>query len=221
MKNYDAFVMSLLGETAHDRRVFNCCMGLSGEAGETVDLLKKSHFHGKPLDRKKLLLELGDTVYYLTALANLYGFSLAEVIQANEEKLRARFPNGFSHDAANARADEAPAKDEAPKFHTPENFPTESTGVRLEHEASAVSLIHQFFAHTKMEETRIRVVSIQWYDNTPDAAVIEVVVVSGYPALEFEFDYHVAQGVLTLRRSPNVPWCHAFISWENKVLLGK
>lgn len=44
-------------------------MGLAGESGEFVDLVKKHLFHGKYLDREKALKELGDTRWYLEALA--------------------------------------------------------------------------------------------------------------------------------------------------------
>jgi NTP pyrophosphatase (non-canonical NTP hydrolase) len=81
-------------------------MGLAGEAGETVDLLKKSLFHGKLLDLEKLRLELGDVLYYVTWIANLYNIGLTDILAANMDKLQKRFPDGFSHEAANAKMDE-------------------------------------------------------------------------------------------------------------------
>lgn len=81
-------------------------LGLAGEAGEVVELIKKHVHHGRGLDREKLLKELGDVLWYLTLATRLGGFTLSEVMDANIAKLRARFPDGWSVEAANAKADE-------------------------------------------------------------------------------------------------------------------
>lgn len=84
-------------------------LGLCGEAGEvaelalnlcaaaarTGELYKKEKYHGVPALRDKSLKEMGDTLFYLTALADEMGYTLQEVAAANEAKLRARYPNGF------------------------------------------------------------------------------------------------------------------------------
>jgi NTP pyrophosphatase (non-canonical NTP hydrolase) len=80
-------------------------LGLAGETGEVVDLIKKSLFYGQPIDQLKLLNELGDCLFYLTRLADLYHFSMATVMDANVEKLKARYPNGYSNEAAITRKD--------------------------------------------------------------------------------------------------------------------
>lgn len=67
-----------------------CALGLAGEAGEIVDLLKKHVLYGKELDRQKLLLEMGDLLNYFSKLAYEVGFSLEEIRRANVEKLEAR-----------------------------------------------------------------------------------------------------------------------------------
>lgn len=82
-------------------------LGVAGEAGEVADLIKKHLFHDKPLDDAALLRELGDVLWYLSYLAQATGHTLEEVALANVEKLRKRYPNGFSPEAAAARADEA------------------------------------------------------------------------------------------------------------------
>lgn len=71
-------------------------LGLTGEAGEAADLIKKVFGHGHSLDRDKLLLELGDVLWYVAALAKTAGSSLEEVADLNIGKLRARYPDGFS-----------------------------------------------------------------------------------------------------------------------------
>lgn len=81
-------------------------LGLGGESGEAIDLIKKHLFHAQPLDREKLRKELGDVLWYLAAIATVSGFSLDEVAAANVAKLRARYPDGFSPAASVAKADE-------------------------------------------------------------------------------------------------------------------
>lgn len=76
----------------------NWSMGLTGEAGETVDYLKKVVFHGHELNREHVKKELGDVLWYVSQLASECGISLQEIADANIEKLRARYPEGFSSD---------------------------------------------------------------------------------------------------------------------------
>lgn len=78
-------------------------LGLAGEAGEVVDLIKKVLHHGKPIDREKLILEMGDVRWYLEYLDAALGVTREEVEAANMKKCFARYPNGFSHEAANAK----------------------------------------------------------------------------------------------------------------------
>lgn len=84
-------------------RLTNFALGLAGEAGETVDYLKKVLFHGHPLDRSTLEKELGDVLWYVATLATSVGLSLDAVASANIAKLKARYPDGFSPEASMAR----------------------------------------------------------------------------------------------------------------------
>lgn len=77
------------------QRYANFGMGLSGEAGEVTDMLKKVVFHGHALDTTELEKELGDVLWYTAALANTAGLSLAMIAEKNVAKLRARYPEGF------------------------------------------------------------------------------------------------------------------------------
>ena len=70
-------------------------LGLAGEVGEVVELIKKDRYHGLPLDADKLRSEVGDVLWYLTDLCAQAGFTLADAAQANVDKLRKRYPNGF------------------------------------------------------------------------------------------------------------------------------
>jgi NTP pyrophosphatase (non-canonical NTP hydrolase) len=60
-----------------------------------MELIKKDQFHGKPYTTDLLVKELGDVLYYLTALCELHGTTLEHVAEVNNAKLRARYPEGF------------------------------------------------------------------------------------------------------------------------------
>jgi NTP pyrophosphatase (non-canonical NTP hydrolase) len=77
--------------------------GLAGEAGEVADLLKKKLGHGKAVGLDEITSELGDVLWYMSAIAKWYGLTLDEVAAYNVAKLRKRYPNGFTHAASNAR----------------------------------------------------------------------------------------------------------------------
>ena len=73
----------------------NSVMGLCGESGETVDIVKKHLFHGHPLDKEKLVKELGDVAWYLAEAATALDIPLEEIFEKNIEKLKSRYPDGF------------------------------------------------------------------------------------------------------------------------------
>ena len=76
--------------------LINSVMGLCGESGEAVDLVKKHLFHGHALDKEKLIKELGDIAWYLAEAAAAVGVSLDDVLEMNIAKLKARYPDGFA-----------------------------------------------------------------------------------------------------------------------------
>ena len=59
--------------------MFNGCLGLAGEAGETLDMIKKWIFHEKDLDREHLKKELGDVMWYMAMICYSFGFDLDEI----------------------------------------------------------------------------------------------------------------------------------------------
>lgn len=70
-------------------------LGLAGESGEVCDLVKKLHYHQKPVTAQKMCGELGDIMYYLARVAGHFGLTLQEVMERNVLKLNARYPDGF------------------------------------------------------------------------------------------------------------------------------
>lgn len=83
-----------------EKRFINFAFGLAGETGEVIDCLKKILFHGHDLElnQDKLKIELGDCLWYIATLATTAGIALDEIAVANIEKLKARYPEGFSEE---------------------------------------------------------------------------------------------------------------------------
>ena len=87
-------------------RIENGLMGLCGEAGEAMDILKKFLFQGHSLDKKHLAKELGDVAWYLAVSADALGYGLEDIFQMNIDKLKARYPDGFDADRSINRAED-------------------------------------------------------------------------------------------------------------------
>jgi len=79
INQFENEVRRLLG--AHEKEISAYALGLAGEAGEVVDLLKKSWGHGHPLDVEKLKKELGDALWYVVALALQFGLPISAYTQ--------------------------------------------------------------------------------------------------------------------------------------------
>lgn len=86
-------------------RILNGLMGLNGEAGEALDILKKHLFQGHELDEAHLAKELGDVAWYLAVSADALGYPLETILQMNVDKLRERYPDGFEVDKSLHRKD--------------------------------------------------------------------------------------------------------------------
>lgn len=71
-------------------------MGLIGEVGEVVDIIKKHFGHGKPLNEEHLTEELGDVLWYVNQIANNFGLDIKTIIRYNINKLTRRYPNEYS-----------------------------------------------------------------------------------------------------------------------------
>jgi NTP pyrophosphatase (non-canonical NTP hydrolase) len=71
-------------------------LGLTGEAGECSDAIKKHLSGSKEMDRPALKKELGDVLWYVNAIALYYDFDLADIAQTNVNKLHARHGDSWS-----------------------------------------------------------------------------------------------------------------------------
>lgn len=94
---YQAQAMRWLNPALSEKgTLINGVMGLCGESGEVIDLVKKHLSQGHPLDREALAKELGDVAWYLAETAYVLGYPLEEILRMNLEKLSARYPDGSS-----------------------------------------------------------------------------------------------------------------------------
>lgn len=96
VNEYQKEAMTLLNPEIPKKDVLlNALMGLCGESGEAIDMLKKHLFQGHELDREKMIKELGDVAWYLAEAATGLDVDLSDVLQRNLNKLHARYPQGF------------------------------------------------------------------------------------------------------------------------------
>ena len=107
INEYQKLAMTTLNPALSGKDVLiNGVMGLCGESGEAIDIVKKHLAQGHALDREKLIKELGDIAWYLAETATALDVSLEEVLQRNIDKLRERYPEGFSAERSIHRTEE-------------------------------------------------------------------------------------------------------------------
>jgi NTP pyrophosphatase (non-canonical NTP hydrolase) len=104
INEYQKLAMTTLNPALSEKDVLiNGVMGLCGESGEAIDIVKKHLAQGHELDREHLIKELGDIAWYLAEVAYVLGVPLEEVLQRNIDKLRARYPEGFDTERSLSR----------------------------------------------------------------------------------------------------------------------
>lgn len=96
---------TLGGNRTHEQQLANAALGLTGEAGEVAEVIKKHLFHATPLDKDALMKELGDCLWYIAAFGTVLGFSLDDIAQRNIDKLRKRYPEGFDTERSRNRTE--------------------------------------------------------------------------------------------------------------------
>ena len=99
-KDFEALVyrlQELEGQEFPSERLLTAAVGLSAEAGEFTEIVKKIVFQGKPVNEENLFhmkRELGDVCWYLAQACIGLNTSIDEVIEMNVEKLEKRYPGG-------------------------------------------------------------------------------------------------------------------------------
>lgn len=97
--------------TPGDAHLLHMAVGVSGEAGELLDAIKKSVVYRRTLNLQNVIEELGDLEFYMEGLRNYIGISRDDVLLFNMGKLRARYAEQtYSNEAAQARADKEPGQ---------------------------------------------------------------------------------------------------------------
>ncbi len=97
INEYQRLAMKTLNPELDKKDVLiNGVMGLCGESGEAIDIVKKWLAQGHALDKEKLTKELGDIAWYLAETAYALDIPLEDILQGNIEKLKKRYPEGFA-----------------------------------------------------------------------------------------------------------------------------
>ena len=97
INEYQSLAMTTLNRDLNkDQILLNGVMGLCGESGEVIDLLKKHLSQGHPLNKEKMIEELGDVAWYLAEVAYALDVDLETILSKNIQKLKERYPEGFS-----------------------------------------------------------------------------------------------------------------------------
>ena len=106
IKEYQSLAMRTVNpDLSKKDMLINSVMGLCGESGEAIDIVKKWYAHGHELDKEHFAKELGDICWYLAEAATALDMDLEEIMAANIEKLRKRYPDGFSTEDSIMRVD--------------------------------------------------------------------------------------------------------------------
>lgn len=91
---------------SHEAHLVHMAMGVSGEAGELLDAIKKSTIYRKPLDKENVIEECGDILFFVQGILNYYALTLEDAVEQNKEKLSKRYSAGkYSNEQAQQRAD--------------------------------------------------------------------------------------------------------------------
>lgn len=88
VKSYQRFCGQKIKE-GYDVAAFG--LGLGGETGEVLDIIKKAQRDGVPVDKAHLAEELGDVLWYVANIGSAYDLDLEKIIDGNVAKLRKRY----------------------------------------------------------------------------------------------------------------------------------
>lgn len=86
-------------------RLLHAALGMVTEASEFADILKKGLFYGREIDLVHAKKELGDILWYIAIACDVFETSFEELFDINITKLRNRYPDKFTAERANNRAE--------------------------------------------------------------------------------------------------------------------
>ncbi len=97
INDYQKLALKTLNKNLDKKEILiNSVMGLCGESGEAIDLVKKHLYQGHELNKERFAKELGDIAWYLAEAAHAINMDLDDIFKMNIEKLEKRYPNGFN-----------------------------------------------------------------------------------------------------------------------------
>ncbi|QTN12145.1 nucleoside triphosphate pyrophosphohydrolase family protein [Mammaliicoccus vitulinus] len=107
LNEYQQLALRTMSDIKRDleQSLINGALGLTGEAGEVADIVKKHVFHGHELDEQELKKELGDVLWYIACCAKALDMDLNDIAMSNIAKLERRYPNGFTKEDSLNRKD--------------------------------------------------------------------------------------------------------------------
>lgn len=114
IQSYSEFVQNLCKSgtdilnqlQCHEAHLVHMAMGVSGEAGELLDAIKKATIYRKPLDKENVIEECGDILFFVQGILNYYCLTLDDAVEQNRAKLSKRYSAGkYSNEQAQQRAD--------------------------------------------------------------------------------------------------------------------
>lgn len=96
LKDYQRFCLKTAKKFKNkDIEILTWGLGIAGEAGDVASCIKKTVSHKN--DQKSGIREnIGDTLWYSAMICNFYGWELQEILEENLEKLKDRYPRGFT-----------------------------------------------------------------------------------------------------------------------------
>lgn len=122
LNNYQELAIRTAKQVDQQFDLMHAAFGLTGEAGEFVDAVKKHIVYGKSLDKANIFEELGDVLWYVALACETLGVDMAEIAQQNISKLKLRYPEKYSNELANQRLDKKAIHDQCSKSLTAEQI---------------------------------------------------------------------------------------------------
>lgn len=115
--------------TPDDCHRLHMAIGISGEAGELLDSIKKATIYRKQLDIANIVEECGDLLFYIAGMLDSIGVDIESAMSANVSKLSIRYGKSYSDKSAIERIDKMPSLDKdhgseikGPEIETDEDF---------------------------------------------------------------------------------------------------
>lgn len=85
--------------TTREKEILTWGLGMAGEAGDVAGCIKKTFSHDND-QREGIRENLGDALWYIAMICNFFDWNLQELLEENIQKLKKRYPEGFTEGRA-------------------------------------------------------------------------------------------------------------------------